>query len=544
MDLTKKKLTVIFKKNLFTIVTVIIISLLLINFAFIYKSSIIIEKNKELQSQAERTKLLIPYIVAETLHGIDLGLRGYGISKNPIFWGAYDDAIKKQTTTLNRIDTLLKKQGYDLKEFNQVKDSVNSYVKFCQLMRKKIENNKQEEFIQMFNEDRGTNVVVAYHKFYQNVITFEDKQIKKAQTTYEQTIQQIFLLQVLLIIICLPTLAVAIYYTKKTFSLSNALKKSEIERREIIEKQNEELERTVQTRTLELQNSKAEILTQNEELHQQQEELTVINDNLDITFKQLKNTSDRLNKSIQYAYNIQQIILPKKDKLDSFFGKHFSLYLPKDIVSGDFYWFTLLEDNKAVFVLADCTGHGVPGAFMSMVGCTLLYETIKVKGVIEPARILKNLHAGVKNVLKQEENQNSDGMDISICLFEKDLINKSYQITFAGAKSSVFYKKEGQIIQLNGDRISVGGSTERKREFRNQVISLKENDIIYFTSDGYIDQNNIKRERFGSSKFRELLGSICTLPILEQEQAIIDSLKEHQQEEEQRDDISVVGIRL
>lgn len=184
MTSLRKKGSILFKKNLFLMATIIITSLLLSNFAFIYKSNVIIEKNKELQRQAERIKLLIPYIVAETLHGIDLGLRGYGISKNPVFWGAYDVAIKKQNGIFDSVEVLLKNQEYNLKEFYEVKDSVNSYVKFCQLIRNKIENNKQGEFIQMFNEDRGTNVVVVYRKFYENVVAFEDNQIKKAQINY------------------------------------------------------------------------------------------------------------------------------------------------------------------------------------------------------------------------------------------------------------------------------------------------------------------------------------------------------------------------
>ena len=541
---TKQNRRVFLRKNLLLIVTIIITSLLLVNLAFIYRSSVIIEKNKELQRQAERTKLLIPYIVAETLHGVDLGLRGYGVSKNPVFWGAYDQAIERNSVMLAAIDSLLRNQNYDLKEFNEVKDSVDSYVRFCQLMRKKIENNEHDEFIRMFNEDRGTNVVVAYHKFYKNVVDFEDKQIREAQTTYEKTIQQIFLLQILLIIISLPTLAVAIYYTKKAFLLSEKLKKSEIEKRLIIEKQNEDLEKIVQERTFALQKSQAEIITQNEELQQQQEELLTTNEVLEKTLKELKTTTHRLNKSIQYAYQIQQIILPKKDKINDFFATQFSLYMPKDVVSGDFYWFTKLSDTQAIFALADCTGHGVSGAFMSMIGGTLLHETIKVKGVIEPARILRNLNAGIRNVLKQDESQNSDGMDISICFFEKDLDKKEYKIVFSGAKSSIFYINNTQVNQLIGDRITVGGTSDKKMEFTNQEISLKEGEVIYFSSDGYIDQNNSERERFSSSKFKQLLYNVYHLPIAEQEQKIIKALKEHQKNEEQRDDISVVGIKL
>jgi serine phosphatase RsbU (regulator of sigma subunit) len=313
---------------------------------------------------------------------------------------------------------------------------------------------------------------------------------------------------------------------------------------EIIKEQKEILEMKVKERTQELENASAEILAQNEELHQQQEETLAVNEALEATLNELKYTSNRLNKSIKYANQIQQVILPQKDELDSFFADHFITYLPKDMVSGDFYWFTLLDNHKAIFVLADCTGHGVPGAFMSMIGNTLLHETIKTKEIINPAEILNYLHTGVRNVLKQEESKNSDGMDVSICLFEKDVSQKQYKVTFAGAKSSLFYTQNNQICQLVGDRITIGGFTERKREFNNYTFDLKEGELIYFTSDGYIDQHNVERKRFGSNKFKQLLSFISQLSILEQERVILSALKGYQQNEEQRDDISVIGIKM
>ncbi len=288
----------------------------------------------------------------------------------------------------------------------------------------------------------------------------------------------------------------------------------------------------------------AEMLTQNEELFQQQEELSIINTSLETTFKELKSTSDRLSKSIQYANQIQQLILPKKEKLDSFFNEHFVIYLPKDVVSGDFYWFTKLKDDKAIFILADCTGHGVPGAFMSMIGNTLLHEIIKVKNISSPAEILLELHKSIRNVLKQKESKNSDGMDISVCLFEKNTETKESQITFAGAKSTLFYVKDKLVYQVDGSKATVGGFTEKERTFENHIFTLKEDEIVYFTSDGYIDQNNFNRERFGSNKFKQLLNAISYLSIKEQKQAMLTALEKHQQSELQRDDISVVGIKL
>jgi serine phosphatase RsbU (regulator of sigma subunit)/tetratricopeptide (TPR) repeat protein len=280
-------------------------------------------------------------------------------------------------------------------------------------------------------------------------------------------------------------------------------------------------------------------------IEEQKEELHKLNEEIEKNFNQLKTTSDRLNKSIQYANHIQQIILPSREELNAFFEAHFCVFLPKDTVSGDFYWFNRLDEHKAIFAMADCTGHGVPGAFMSMVGSTLLHETINIKGVTEPARILRNLHAGVRSVLKQETGKNTDGMDIAICYFEKDENTKSYQVTYAGAKNSIFYvQNEQNIIELEGDKVTIGGFSERKREFSNFTFHLQKGDMIYFASDGYADQHNHERKRFGSQSFKAILEEHHQKNVEEQQMLLLSALKEHQQDEEQRDDITIVGLRL
>lgn len=360
-----------------------------------------------------------------------------------------------------------------------------------------------------------------------------EKNIEKQNASTRLLYNVLFGLSALFLLI----LASALYQKNKFKFKANAILK---EKNDMTESQNKELNKALAT--VEIQ--KQEMFTQNKELYQQQEELFMVNESLETTFKELKLTSERLNKSIEYAKQIQQLILPKKAKVDSFFAEHFSIYLPKDIVSGDFYWFSLLKDNKAVFVLADCTGHGVPGAFMSMIGNTLLHEIVKVKNIESPAEILLNLHFGIRNVLKQKESKNSDGMDTAVCLFEKDVTNATYKIMFSGAKSNLFYAKDNVINQLDGNKATIGGFAEKERIFTNQTFTLKNDNVIYFTSDGYIDQNNEKRERFSSNKFKQLLSAVSHLPIKEQEQAILFALKDHQKNELQRDDISVVGIRL
>jgi serine phosphatase RsbU (regulator of sigma subunit) len=340
----------------------------------------------------------------------------------------------------------------------------------------------------------------------------------------------------------------------------------------LIKEQNAILEERVRERTLELQIANREILEQNEELHVQERKLMIANQELikqkeliELQNQELQHTSYRLNTSLRYAKHIQDIILPESVKLTDFFQGNFVVYLPKDVVAGDFYWFVelgwdkkwkkenqnLLESinpefltHKAVLAMIDCTGHGVPGAFMTMIVHTLLHEIVEIKRISNPAFILHNLHTGIKNLLKQAENKNTDGMDMSVCYFEKNDREKEYKIIFAGAKGIAFYSQETEIVQLNSERYSIGGSLKKERKFTNQTITLPEGTMLYLASDGYIDQNNAERVKFGSSNFKKLLHQIHHLPLQAQHSILIDTLKKHCGQEEQRDDISIIGIRL
>ncbi len=372
----------------------------------------------------------------------------------------------------------------------------------------------------------------------------------------------------------------------------------------LIQEQNVVLEQKVEERTTQLRDAVSEIEVQNEELRQQQEELLTTNEALDkqrlqiqeqksqleTTFLELKRTSDRLDSSIRYAQQIQAVILPDYDALGTFFTDFFVIYLPKDVVSGDFYWFKKLptkqtqntenytdsdkkmlasikqkinldfdEDftdlqqptttktnniERAIFITADCTGHGVPGAFMTMIANTLLFDIISNDSIYDPAKILKILNLSIIQVLRQDEGKNADGMDISIGLFEKDETKQVFTLHFGGAKSSIFYTKNGEILRLSGNRSFLGGHTNRTKHFDTQSLQLLPDSMVYFATDGFADQNNPARESFGLSRFRNLLEEVYLQPLHAQKQAIVESLQTHQQQEPQRDDITVIGLHL
>ena len=227
-----------------------------------------------------------------------------------------------------------------------------------------------------------------------------------------------------------------------------------------------------------------------------------------------------IKSSINYAQTIQQAILPIKENIDKHLN-NFIIYRPKDVVSGDFYWFTVVKDIPLLkeveylkFIAAvDCTRHGVPGAFMSMIGSSLLNEIVKQRKIYEPKDILIQLNLGIRKSLKQDITENHDGMDLCLCRIEEEPHNSSNltysplthsllthskpthsKVTFVGAKRPLFYYKsqEKELKRIKGSRKSIGGYYQNNKvEFTNQEIILQKNDIIYLTTDGYIDQNNV-----------------------------------------------------
>lgn len=250
----------------------------------------------------------------------------------------------------------------------------------------------------------------------------------------------------------------------------------------------------------------------------------------------------KINASIQYAQNIQRAILPVKNQIKNLFDS-FIIYKPKDIVSGDFYWFSRLKD-KAFLAAVDCTGHGVPGAFMSMIGNSSLNEIVLEKQVTEPSKILSLLNEKIIESLRQDETENNDGMDV--CFISIDL--KSKEIAFSGAKRPLFiYNKKTSILdEIKGDRISIGGAKNNKKgeAFNNHIIKAETGDILYLSSDGITDQNNPERKRFGSSKLKEIIMENISAPMEAQQEAIEKELNEFQKNEEQRDDITLIGIKI
>ena len=254
----------------------------------------------------------------------------------------------------------------------------------------------------------------------------------------------------------------------------------------------------------------------------------------------LKYQHQRIADSIRYAQTMQSSILPTKEDLDSAFAEHFVIFRPKDIVSGDFYWYNRFE-NQHILALADCTGHGVPGAFMSMIGNSALDEIVKVKKINNPSVILEMLQSSIDEALRQRTR---DGMDIAIIVVER-LDNGLFKILFSSAKISLFYMEGEKAVRLKGTRKSIGGGMNiGKANFELDELHLPEGTRLYLCTDGFPDQCDANRISFKMTKVVELFEYYSEMPLKNQGIVFENILNEFMGTQEQRDDITLIGIKL
>lgn len=282
------------------------------------------------------------------------------------------------------------------------------------------------------------------------------------------------------------------------------------------------LEQKVEERT-------TEVVKQKEEIENQRKKLEYV-------YKQVTD-------SIKYAKRIQEAILPPDSFVKKLLPESFILYKPKDIVSGDFYW---VENtgNKVYFAAVDCTGHGVPGAFMSIVGYNLLKHVINKQQESEPAAILNHLNTGVSETLHQglDDSSTKDGMDIALCCIDF----KKNEVEYAGAYNPLYLVRDNELTEIKGDKFPIGMFVgESRKEYTNHKIKLKKGDTIYIFSDGYVDQfGGSKGKKFMAKRFRQLLLENNALTMEEQKKHLDIAIEQWRGNQEQVDDILVIGVRV
>ncbi len=251
-----------------------------------------------------------------------------------------------------------------------------------------------------------------------------------------------------------------------------------------------------------------------------------------------------LMDGVTYAQRIQQAILPKHE-IEQYFKKYFILYKPQYDVSGDFYWF-MKTRGKYFLAVVDCTGKGVSGAFMSMIGNTLLHKIIGEKGIDDPSLILETLNTEFKIALHQNQNLGSDSMDVCLCCLEEPTEGKSkWTITFAGANRPLIYSKGWEINEIKGSPRSIGGRDIQKQiTFENQSIKLKRGDILYLSTDGFMNQPNASSEEYSMERFKEFLRGMIHLPLKEQVGCLDTELALHLDNISPKDDMTIFALKL
>jgi len=305
-------------------------------------------------------------------------------------------------------------------------------------------------------------------------------------------------------------------------------------------------EKQIELKNEELDKNYKELKILHDEVNQQKNEIEKQRDFVLTQRDEIAQKNKQITDSINYALRIQTAVLPSREILNDHLPKNFILYKPKDIVSGDFYWFTSI-DKQIVVVAADCTGHGVPGAFMSMLGVTLLNEIINNRRILQPDLILNELRTNIKNALGQTGSftEQKDGMDISLCIINLD----NLQLQFAGAYNSLYLVRKNadnfELQEIKADHMPIGVHPRDNVSFTNNQLQLLKDDSIYLFSDGYVSQfGGDKGDKFKAKRLQQLLLDSQKTEISQQKNLLDKALTDWQGTTQQVDDIMLIGIQI
>lgn len=307
-----------------------------------------------------------------------------------------------------------------------------------------------------------------------------------------------------------------------------------------------QLQEIVEKRTKALECQKERIVQQKEEIQAQRDSLFEQNKQIEIQKEIAIQQNGDIISSIEYAKRIQNALLPSEQKLERYFKNNFVLYKPKDIISGDFYWTKHIENGKfniSILAVADCTGHGVPGALMSMLGIAFLNEIVLKKEVETANQILDKLREKVIESLQSQSGEmiTNDGMDIALILID----HNTNKIHFTGANRPLYFIRDKILQVIDGDKMPIGKHGTIDSSFTNHEILLKKNDVIYLLSDGYADQfGGPKNKKFKRKRLKDLLFEIHDKPLIVQKELLNDEHEKWQHTNRQTDDILILGVKF
>ncbi|MEI6488544.1 MAG: SpoIIE family protein phosphatase [Bacteroidota bacterium] len=318
-----------------------------------------------------------------------------------------------------------------------------------------------------------------------------------------------------------------------------------LELNEKLLKQKKSMDAQLEELTIEkehVESEKKKIEEKNTKLWEQSAAIHNEKERIDKLKQEVETRHREVMDSISYAERIQNAILPLQKEINAALPQCFVYFQPKDIVSGDFYWFNN-KDEKIFIAAVDCTGHGVPGAFMSMVGHIVLDEIVMQKGFTDPGNILNELDNKVRLVLRQDNQENStrDGMDICLCVINK----QTKSLEYAGANRPLWIiGSDKQLSEIKATKTAIGGLREEPVTFQTHTINYNEGDNFYLFSDGYADQFSSNDKKLMSKRFKETLLSVQEKTMQEQGIYMKEFLTNWKGSMEQTDDVLVIGFRL
>lgn len=279
------------------------------------------------------------------------------------------------------------------------------------------------------------------------------------------------------------------------------------------------------------------------QLSREKKMIEALHERLQSAYREIADMHRDMKDSIVYARHIQEAMLPPKGKLATYVNDAFIIHKPKDILSGDFYWFAQL-DEKLLVAAVDCTGHGVPGALMSMVGNYMLNEIVRERKVTTPGDVLAQLNTGIRKFLKQDQEGTTapEGMDIALCAID----TRAHTVEYAGANNHLFFFRGKELQLVKGDRKGIGGfHLPGEITYTTRQFSYTPGDTFFLFSDGYADQFGGKDERrMQTRNLVKLLQSTLTLGLKEQEKLLDDWFERWKGGREQTDDILLIGVKL
>jgi serine phosphatase RsbU (regulator of sigma subunit)/tetratricopeptide (TPR) repeat protein len=403
----------------------------------------------------------------------------------------------------NEITLLLKQKELDKSEKERLADSLDLEKERYELNRRKqdiISLQKQQEYDSLALRQKDIEAVALQTK--NQLLEAQKKQQEDEAEKQKQIRKMAVGLGILMALVAIMILAGLISTRKKNQKLAESKRQ--------IEKINADLEQT-----------NAEVLTQKEIIEQKNQSIT---------------------DSIQYASRIQTAVLPPVNFLEEWGLENFILFKPKDIVSGDFYW-GVKKDGKIIVAAADCTGHGVPGAFMSMLGHAFLDEIVNTRELTDAATILNILRDEIINTLKQKgtTGETRDGMDISLVILDM----KGGYLDYAGANNPLYLIRDTRMLKYQADNMPIGIHFVSFTPFTNNRIEIKKGDYVYLFSDGYADQFGGPRgKKFMYKPFQTLLIQNCSMPLHIQKEILEDTFERWRNGREQVDDVMVIGIHI